>query len=362
VIGAGLITLLYLFIFRLKIKSLSQYTCLITCAGLYVYFTIQLGGYPEEAIHLLEYGLLSFFVFKALSYRIKDWTVYITAAFIVMFLGTVDEFLQWMMPSRYWDYKDVGVNFLGGAIFILAIWKGIKPSYISQAVKNHSVRLLVGTLTLNLVVMGLCLSNTPHNVRRYTSAIGFLSWLQQEESMTEYGHNHYDPEIGNIYSRLKLDEIKSVDISNGNTYGKIIYNDIDSGISGDDILKKYGPDSNPFLFEFLLHYYRAVNKTSAFQNSSNVDDKSDFANTVLKESLIIKKYFINTFHNSGLEWPHIDTESMKTSVLQNHNNYISKTGRMITTFDINTARSSILIVLFLLWVGGEIWKRKISDD
>jgi len=361
VIAAGLIILLYLFIFRLKIKIASQYISLISCAGLYIYFTIQLGGHPEEAIHFLEYGLLSFFVFRALSYKIKDWTVYISAAFIVMLFGTLDEFLQWMMPSRYWDYRDVGINFLGGAIFLFAIWKGIKPTSISGPAKNHSVRILVVTITLNLIFLGLCLSNTPHNVNRYTSAISFLSWLQQEESMTEYGHNHYDQEIGLFNSRFELDEIKLIDSTKGSSYGVKISFDNDSGLSGDDMLKKYRPDSNPFLYEFLLHYNRSVHETKKFHNSSDMNDKSKFANAALKEDLLINKYFKNTLLNSGLKWPQSNIDSINKAALEWNEIYITNTGRMITFFDLNTARAAMLIILFIVWIGGEIWKRKLSD-
>ncbi|MBI5663461.1 MAG: hypothetical protein HZC49_00005, partial [Nitrospirae bacterium] len=80
--------LLYFFIFRLNVKSKSQYAWLIMSSGFYIYTTLQLRKYPEEAIHLLEFGLLSYFLFKALSHRIRDWTVYISTILCVLFIGT----------------------------------------------------------------------------------------------------------------------------------------------------------------------------------------------------------------------------------------------------------------------------------
>ena len=362
VIAAGLITLLYLFIFKFKIKSVSQYACLIFCAGLYIYFTVQLSDSPEEAIHIIEYGLLAFFVFKALSHKIKDWTIYITAAFIIMLLGTVDEFIQWMMPARYWDYRDVGINFLAGAIFLFAIWKGIRPANISSRVKNHSIRVLVGVITLNLIFMGLCLSNSPDNIKRYTSAIGYLSWLQREEPMTEFGHRNYDHQIGYIYSRLRLEDLSQIDSENGKSYGKLIYDDNNAGLSGKAMIEKYGPDSNPFIYEFLLHHFRTAFYIKKFYDSSDLHDKSEFARIVLNESLIIKKYFATTFQNSGLKWLKFDRDNLKAAVLQDNDSYISRTGILITGLDINTARAAILFILFIVWIGGKIWKRKVSGD
>jgi hypothetical protein len=360
VIAAVLVILLYIFIFRLKIKSASQYITLIFCAGLYIFFTMQLGGHPEEAIHFLEYGLLSFFVFRALSHRIRDWTIYFTAAFLVMFLGMADEFLQWITPSRVWDYWDVGLNFLGGAIFLFAVWKGIKPSDISGPVRSLSVQVLVSVITLNLLFLVFCLSNTPINVKRYTSSLHFLSWLQQEEQMTEFGHNHNDPEIGKFNSRFTLEEINIIDRTNGNLHGKLISDDMKSGLSIDDISTKYGPDTHPFLYEFIVHHKRRAQNVLAFNDPEDTRNKSELANTVLIENLITEKYFSNTFHHSHLEWNPGDLESLKKSASQWKEEYISSTGRLVTIVDLNSSRAAILITLFITWIGGEIWKRKLS--
>ena len=59
---SAFIILISILFFRLKIRSPSNYIWLSLVAGLYVYFTIKLWLYPEEAIHFLEYGLLGFFL------------------------------------------------------------------------------------------------------------------------------------------------------------------------------------------------------------------------------------------------------------------------------------------------------------
>ncbi|MBI5099364.1 MAG: VanZ family protein [Nitrospirae bacterium] len=186
VVICGLAVFLYFFIFKLKIKNISQYVWIFICAGLYIYFTIQLRRFPEEATHLIEYGLLSYFVFKALSHRIQDWTVYITTILIVSFIGTIDEGIQWMTPKRYWDFRDVGINMLGGVILQLTIWKGIKPDVISRPLKKLSVKILIIVFSIDLIVLGLCLSNTPQAVNRYTAVFQSLSWLRAEEPMSKF--------------------------------------------------------------------------------------------------------------------------------------------------------------------------------
>ncbi len=208
-----LTALLYFFIFRLKVKSISLYVWLFISSGCYIYTTLQLRKYPEESVHLLEFGLLSYFLFRALSHRIRDRTVYITTILYVLFIGTMDEFIQWMTPGRIWDYGDIGINALAGVYFVLAVSKGIKPDIIHRRVKKISVNMLAGIIIINLFFLGLCLSNTPDSVNRYTKIFHGLSWLRFEEPMTKYGFEHKDTEIGPLYSRMTLDQLRNIDTS-----------------------------------------------------------------------------------------------------------------------------------------------------
>jgi len=189
VVASGLAAVVFYFIFKLKIKNISQYFWILICAGLYSYLTIHIQS-PEEAVHFIEYGLLSYCLFNALSYRVHDWTIYLTTVLCVLLFGTADEFFQWLIPQRYWDFRDVGFNTLGGAIFQLAMWKGIRPGVISKPVKKLSVSLLAGIITVDLIIVGLCLSNTPEAVNWYTEVFKDLSWLRAEEPMIKYNHKH----------------------------------------------------------------------------------------------------------------------------------------------------------------------------
>jgi VanZ family protein len=179
--------LLYFFIVRLKVKKASQYLWLLLCTGIYVYLTIQLKAYPEEAVHLLEYSVLSYLVFNALSHKIRDWTVYLTTFFFVLFLGTADEFIQWMMPGRYWGIKDIGINAAGCALCMITLWKGVNPQKINQRTTSFSVAMLIRAITVSILFIGLCLSNTPAVVMGYTELFSGLSWLRNEEPMSLLG-------------------------------------------------------------------------------------------------------------------------------------------------------------------------------
>ena len=62
----GLIFLLYLLFFKMKIRSLANYAWLVVTLGLYIYFILNLNlrDAPDETIHFIEYGALGFFLFK----------------------------------------------------------------------------------------------------------------------------------------------------------------------------------------------------------------------------------------------------------------------------------------------------------
>jgi VanZ family protein len=186
IVACGLAVLLYFFIVKFKVRKISQYAWLVICAGLYIFLTIKLDKYPEESFHLIEFGLLSYFIFNALQYKIRDRAIYIITILIVLLIGTTDEFIQWMIPKRYWDFRDVGTNVVGGLIFQLAIWKGIRPGFIDQPIAKISVKMLMVVLTVDLIFLGLCLSNTPSAVKSYTAVFQSLSWLRAEEPMSKF--------------------------------------------------------------------------------------------------------------------------------------------------------------------------------
>ncbi len=360
-VATGLAVLLYVFIFKLRVKNVSQYIWLFICTGLYVYFVIQLKRHPEEAIHFIEYGLLSYFLFKALSRRIHDQTIYLTAVLFVLFIGVIDEFLQWLTPDRYWDFRDVRLNALAGGIFLLAVWKGIKPKIISGPVKKISVNMLAGIIALNLIFLGLCLSNTPGFVKRYTATFNTLSWLQNEETMTEFGYKYKDPEIGTFYSRLTLEELREIDITNGESYGKILPQDISSGSRYKKFIRIYNPNTNPFLYEFMIHLYRREHSFYLVAKTDEPDKKIRMNSIAFRENLLIEKYFGNTLKHSEFLWSDKKIKDLEKTASLWKGDYISKAGsRIITSFSLKEALLAIFIILIMVWISGRGWKKRFA--
>jgi hypothetical protein len=116
---AGALILFYL-IFRYKNKCVLRFACLILVGLAYV-FGLQRVPLSIEKIHFIEYGLLSLFVFKALRHSFTDTAVYILTVFIVFCIGWMDEMIQYFLPNRVYDFKDVLLNGFSSALGLCVV-------------------------------------------------------------------------------------------------------------------------------------------------------------------------------------------------------------------------------------------------
>jgi hypothetical protein len=73
---------------------------------------------PEERVHFLEYGVLGFLLVRACA---RGGRGVAAALFLAVLAGTVDEFIQLLLPDRVGDMRDVAMNAGGGA---LGVWTG----------------------------------------------------------------------------------------------------------------------------------------------------------------------------------------------------------------------------------------------
>ncbi|MEK7197011.1 MAG: VanZ family protein [Thermodesulfovibrionales bacterium] len=71
---------------------------------------------PEERVHFLEYGILGFLVSTATGTGSRHL---IRALLLIVLIGSVDEFIQLLLPNRVGDLRDVLMNATGG---VLGLW------------------------------------------------------------------------------------------------------------------------------------------------------------------------------------------------------------------------------------------------
>lgn len=81
-------------------------------------------GIPEERTHLIEYGILAVLVYEAFLERRrhgpKPRGPALVAVAATALLGWLDEGIQWLLPERVYDWRDVAFNVLAALMAILA--------------------------------------------------------------------------------------------------------------------------------------------------------------------------------------------------------------------------------------------------
>ena len=356
VLSIGAIYLFYYLIFELKIRNPSRYIWLFVITGLYIYFTLKLWKIPEEAIHFLEYGLLGFFLFKALSHNIKDKSIFFTATLFALFIGTFDEIFQWIIPERYWDFRDVGLNGLSGGLFQLAIWKVMRPKFISEKFSAKSLKIFTSIFVGCFIILGLCVSNTPNRVYNYTTQIPFLSFLQKEEAMSEFGYKHTDQEIGTFYSRLSPRKLHKTDNQKGEEYAQILNESIDKDYK--QFIREYSPTTAPFMHEIRVHIFRRDRYFNKGEKTSNMGERKESYFTAYKENLILKKYFTRSIKNSVYWWSKERVEEVKTLIEEDKPYESPVSSNLSTSFSEKTAWTAIFSLIAALLVVNLFFKFK----
>lgn len=82
---------------------------------------------PAERLHLLEYGGLSWLIVWALPRDMPRGAQVLWTLGIISVVGTADEGIQWLLPNRVFEWKDVGLNIVSGAIG-LGVLMAARPS------------------------------------------------------------------------------------------------------------------------------------------------------------------------------------------------------------------------------------------
>lgn len=116
-VGAGLI--IYI-LKNSKVMPLSSYFWFLGLGIIYTYCLLNL-KIPQEKIHFIEYGLLAYFVYRALKVDKSSLQTYFFTFLITGALGWIDEGIQKLLPNRVYDIRDVVMNAFSGLLAVLFI-------------------------------------------------------------------------------------------------------------------------------------------------------------------------------------------------------------------------------------------------
>ncbi|MBZ9578193.1 VanZ family protein [Patescibacteria group bacterium] len=107
-------------------KGIRSFIWLLILASAYAWGLSRL-ELSIERVHFLEYGLLSLFVFRALRHNIRDKSIYLWSGIAVFCLGFLDEGIQYILPNRVYETKDVIINGFAGILGLFLIGLCFQP-------------------------------------------------------------------------------------------------------------------------------------------------------------------------------------------------------------------------------------------
>jgi VanZ family protein len=281
--------------------SLKQGIILAALAIIFSLGTWYLRRDPEEAIHFVQYGVLSLLLFRAYATRYGDRGAFVCSALLGSILGIFDEVIQWAVPRRFFDYRDITINVISVWLVQAGLAGGLAPKLASIQAGVRSARMGWRLFRLNLLLMLGIVSNTPQvwqPLHTYWPELFVF-----HESMTEYGHLIQHPEIGQFRSRFTAEQLRAADRARAEEAGEILRRDgSDKGYAA--FLERYSPLNDPFLHEMRVRLFRRDKYwRDARANRRDPARHQKFITVAFGEQRILESYFGHTLRASGRDWP-----------------------------------------------------------
>ncbi len=295
VIAAGILAFTTL---RRRSLPLSAYGWLLGILTVFIGYAYYLRHIPVEPIHVLEYGILGLLVYRALVHRIRDYSVYVIAMLIVGLIGVIDEYIQWVIPSRVFDLRDIRTNVIAGGLAQIGIAAGLRPALVSGLPSRKNLGRLCYFFVAGLIVTGLGYMNTPERIAWYAKRIPVLSFLLDSKNMmVEYGYRYLDSDIGVFQSRFSLEQLKKNDHSRGKEVAQILDRYI-GGEGYDSFLKACSVPRDAYAHEAGVHLFRRDYYFDKAKSHSKM--KGVWYNIAFRENQILEKYFLLSCKNRNI--------------------------------------------------------------
>ena len=85
---------------------------------------VPITGIDLSPIHILEFFILSYLIFRALSREeISLWYIFVLAIASSTTYGITDEIHQLFIPGRHFSIFDILFNFIGSSLILFKIWR-----------------------------------------------------------------------------------------------------------------------------------------------------------------------------------------------------------------------------------------------
>ena len=96
----------------------NHFLLIISPLLLLTYLSLSLDVWVER-IHFIEYAVLGLLISRAVNLRTLHGII--ATCCLIILIGVVDEIIQWFLPNRVGDMRDVIMNSVGG---LSGLWLG----------------------------------------------------------------------------------------------------------------------------------------------------------------------------------------------------------------------------------------------
>ncbi len=279
------------------------YVWLMVFGGALLLMAWNLRGNPVEAFHLVQYGVLSVLVYRALLHRCSDYGIYPLSALLTGSVGILDEWIQWLIPERYWGLRDVIINFTAAVLAQGVLAAGLRPKLIRGWPAGVSLRRLCYGLAVFLGMLCLSFANTPDRIAWYAERIpGSAFLLDSQSMMVEYGFRYEDTDIGVFRSRFNPAELANLDRIRGTEVARILDQYRGDG-DWNRFRSLYTVPRDAYVHETGTHLFRRNRHLILARDESRPDWKRrDSYFIAQRENLILEKYFPSAIGESLHRW------------------------------------------------------------
>jgi len=308
---------------------------LISIATVFIVYTFQLRRNPEEAVHFVQYGVLSILVYRALTHRITDYGIYFVALLLTISVGILDEALQWLTPDRVWGLKDIRLNATAAALALLGLAMGLKPALISGRLTVRTGQIICRAALIVVVLLGASLLNTPQRISWYVDRLPVLQFIPENSGlMAEYGYRYDDNETGIFRSRLSPQGLEQADRQRAVTAAAKL-DELPMPEDYPEFLDRYTPFNDPFLHEARVHLNRRDYYLTSASKYKDID-VTEFQRRMTiahYENRIMEKYFTETLLQSSFMLPENTVSLMKDNALKDTRYESAVSKNLITRVD-----------------------------
>lgn len=330
---------------------------LASIAAVLIFWTWSLMEQPEEAVHFLEYGGLGVLLYRALRPKMNNPGVFVAAALIGTIVGTIDETIQWIVPDRYWDFRDLVLNGGASVLVQLAIWRLASRPFSKVTVST--VRTLSRLAAVACLLLMLCFAATPQRLAALSHTLPVLAPLaDSNDVICEYGFFHRLDAKTSFRSRLSRSELAfQDDRRSAEAAAKLDRSDGRYGA----FQRSVTPVSDPFSYEARIHVFaRNRNLAEARRSPARSRQHRRAMTVAAREHQILTKIFGDTLERSIFRWS--DGRRSAVDAAQDADApFVSNVARhLITGIREPTLRALMFAVLTALIVADFVLGRVVS--